>query len=186
MPARVRPLRRLSTCLMLAIFVAFAVACGKGSARKQKVLPTVKVNEELRFQDSTWTAVEVKDLGKTMKATDGSDDVQKTDGRFVLVRFKVSNPGTSILYVAGFDPDLLDARDRTYERLGDDYRAFFPQGAVLLQDFDPAKIKAGQSAEYTALYEVPADATGLKMRCYSPADDARGEPLEMGYVDLGL
>jgi hypothetical protein len=89
-------LRRLAWCLGLILFVALALACGgRIGGGRPKVVGTVKLNEEMVFHDSKWVVVEARDVGKSLKATDPEAEVKerKTDGRFLLVRYKVSNIG---------------------------------------------------------------------------------------------
>src|SRR5262245_56539637 len=67
--------RRLAACLLVVTFVALALACGSTSL-KPKAVGTVKVNEELVFNDSTWVVLEARDLGKVLKSND-PDELDK-------------------------------------------------------------------------------------------------------------
>jgi hypothetical protein len=172
--------RRLATCLLFAAFVALALACGKGGT-STKIVGTVKVNEALVFKDSTWVVVEAKDVGKVLKPTVPGEEELKADGRFILVRFKVTNTGKKVVW-AGGDPDLVDDRERTFGTLVEQ-KPYLPRGAKTLEDED--QIPAGITREFHALYEVPLDAKGLRLKAGS-FTERRGRPQQEGFVDLGL
>jgi hypothetical protein len=172
-------LRRPAACLLFAVFVALAVACGKCGTSSRSI-GTVKVNEDLAFKDSTWVVVEVKDLGKTLKPTEPDDEEKKTDARFILVRFKVTNTGKNAVWV-GDDPNLVDDQERNFVTLTEQ-KPYLPKGARTLEDED--QIPAGITREFYALYEVPLDAKGLRLKAGS-FKERRGRPQQEGFIDLG-
>jgi hypothetical protein len=182
MSATVPRLRRLAGCLLLAAFVAVALAC---AGAKPKNVGTVKVNEELVFPESKWVVVEAKDLGKVIKATNPDDaGEKKTEGRFILVRYKVTNTGRKEIELGWEDPKVVDD-SREFRSLGDEQRDFLPKFAKTMSDEESTHIPAGMTREFHALYEVPADAKGLRLMAES-FKERRGRPVNEGYVELGL
>jgi len=141
------------------------------------------MNEPLAFNDSTWVVVEAKDLGKVLKATEPGDEDRKADGRFILVRFKISNTGKQVVLL-GDDPPLIDDRDRTFETLGDRQKQYLPKGAKTLGEQDSDQIPAGITREFHAIYEVPTDARGLRLKAASFAERRRRQ--QEGLIELGL
>jgi hypothetical protein len=174
--------RRLATCLLLVAFVALALACGSTSL-KPKAVGTVKVNEELVFNDSTWVVLEARDLGKVLKSTDPDEQDKKADGRFILVRYKVTNTGKKTVWL-GDDPPLLDDKERQFETLGDAQAHYLPKGAKTLGEADSDQIPAGITREFHAIYEVPTDARGLRLKGESFAEGRRRQ--QEGFILLGL
>jgi hypothetical protein len=170
--------------LSLIAFVAVALACaGGGGGNNSKALRTVKLHESLVFNDSTWVVVEAKDLGKVIKATEPGDEELKADGRFIYVRFKIANTGKRVVWL-GDDPELTDNRDRTFQTLGDRQKQYLPRGAKTLGEPDSDQIPAGITREFHAIYEVPADARGLRLKAASFAEKKRRQ--QEGLIDLGL
>jgi hypothetical protein len=174
--------RRLAACLLFVVFVALAVACGKGGI-SSKLVGTVKVNESLIFNDSTWVVVEAKDVGKVLKPTEAGEEELKADGRFIHVRFKVTNTGKKVVFL-GDDPELVDDKEREFTTLGDNQKAYLPKGAKTLGEVDSDQIPAGITREFHALYEVPADAKGLRLKAASFAEKKRRQ--QEGFIDLGF
>src|SRR5262249_44508098 len=100
-------LRRLAGCLLLVTFIAVVLACGGGGSLSKKV-GSVKRNETLVFNDSTWVVLEAKDLGKVLKPTEAGDEERKTEGRFILVRYKITNTSKKVVWLPEADPPLVD------------------------------------------------------------------------------
>lgn len=187
MLSRASRLRRLAVCPLLLTFVALAVACSGGGASGGKNVGTVKVNEELVFPESKWVVVEVKDLGKTLKPTNPDDAPEKkTEGRFIHVRYKVTNTGTRKDIELGWEDPKLVGDSAEYRALEDDeQKAYLPKWSKTMAEEDSTHIPAGQTREFHALYDVPPTAKGLRLKAES-FKERRGRPVKEGYIDLGL
>src|SRR5262249_3144649 len=159
---------RLATCLLFVAFVALALACGKGGTSLRSI-GTVKVNEPLVFKDSTWVVVEVKDLGKVLKENEPDEPEKKADGRFILVRYKVTNTGKQVVWL-GDDPEVVDDTKREFKTPGDNQKLYLPKGAKTMGEEESDQIPAGITREFHALYEVPTDAKGLRLKAASFAE----------------
>jgi hypothetical protein len=173
--------RHILSVALTAGLVVFALGSGKSSGGgasgggASKV--AAKIGDNVSFDDSDWTTVDAKDLGKTMKPQEPAfEKPANTAGRFIQVHFKVTNKGKKEeTLLTG--PKIVDAKDRefgTYEN----QMEYIPKDthAPLLETLQPSVQK-----EYYSIYEVPADATGLKLKIqgFSLFGDAKT-------VDLGL
>lgn len=172
-----RSTRRLAWCLPFA-FAAVALACAGGPA----TVPPVKGNEELKLHDSVWAVIEAKDLGQLLRSTEGDAPELRTQGRYVLVRYAVRNPGRRRIDLDG-DPQLIDGRQRFFDPIGNQ-EAYLPKGAVTMGDVESDQIPAGLTKEFHALYEVPADARGLRLEAKSFTERFGRE--QTGHIELGL
>jgi hypothetical protein len=94
----------------------------------------------------------------------------------------VSNIGKKAVWL-GDDPSLLDDKERQFETLGEQ-KDYLPRGAKTLGEEESDQIPAGMTREFHALYEVPADARGLRLRAESFAENQRRA--QEGFIDLGL
>jgi hypothetical protein len=170
--ARAVRFHRLPAHLPLAILALVVLACG-GIGDKPVIISTAKLDEKLVFNDSTWVVLAAKDLGKSLKPADPADGDRTTDGRFLLVRYRVSNTSKQELLL-GNPPVLQDERDRTFGTLSEQER-YLPKEAGVDESSD--RIPVGMAREFRALYEVPADAKGLRLHMR--------EFQQAGFVELG-
>jgi hypothetical protein len=111
------------------------------------------------YDDSKWKVLVAKDLGKTIIGNEqNKDENRKTDGRFILVTFQLTNTGTNEKYIP--TPLIWDEKGRNIKAM-EDSRYFVPT-----ETLDPylAKIGAGFSRNYCAIYEVPNDAGKLALK----------------------
>jgi hypothetical protein len=159
--------------LLLVGFGALVIACG-GIGDKPVTTRTVKLNEKLVFNDCTWVALEARDMGKSLQPTDPNAQAKATDGRFIFVRFTVSNTSKQGLSL-GNPPVLMDNQGRTFDPL-DEPELYLPKD-VRTDDISE-EIPVGGTHQFLAFYEVPADAKGLRLnkRLFQ----------EEGFVELGL
>ena len=149
---------------------ATAKAAGSASAAAsaaKKAPAVVKLGDKATFDDSEWQIVEAKDGGKELKMgagwKGGPPPVIKTEGKYVLVTFKVKNRGkTEAPKQSDELPKIVDSEGREFKRVDDDvYR--FPSGSKVI-DYDA--ITAGMTNTFVAAYEVPEDAKDLKLKAF--------------------
>ncbi len=131
----------------------------------------------MKFDDSEWVIVEARDAGKELRSnSEFTDEVKKSEGRFILVHYKVTNLGKK-------EEMLLD-RLKIVDSMGREF------GPIDMESFYvPAHAKTiGLDAlqpslqrEYWTAVEVAADAQRLKLQLH-------GFSLlgEKRTVDLGL
>jgi hypothetical protein len=166
---------RLASSLLLVLLTAVFLACG-GIGDKPVAVSTVKLNEELVFNHSTWVVLEAKELGQVLKATDSRGPDKKTDGRFIRVRFKVSNTEKEAESL-GNDPVLVSDRGEKFDSLGDQ-KLYLPRDARTVGETDSDPLPAATTREFYALYDVPAGAKALRL------NHRRFQ--QEGFVELGL
>jgi hypothetical protein len=153
----------------------------KEMAKQKREHPTTqagaapaKLGEPVAFADSTWVVVSARDRGR--KLTAAGEDAATTAGRFVEVRFQITNrtkKEDSLLDL----PALVDSQSREFKPF-ERSASFIPAGA---RDLTMAPLPPSLQKEFAEIYEIPADATGLtfKTRALEPFGDTR-------LVDLGL
>lgn len=133
-----------------------------------------KIGESVKFAgDSTWVVTSARDRGKKLTA---NGEHATTDGKFVEVSMKITNNGQkedSLLDL----PALVDATGREFKPW-EKSSSFIPTGA---RDLAMAPLPPSLAKEFVEIYEVPADATGLKFKARALA--AFGDTR---FVDLGL
>jgi hypothetical protein len=163
----------IPAALALLGFIASVIACG-GIGDKPVTTSTVKLNEKLVFNDCAWVVLEAREMGKSLKPTDFKDQDKTTGGRFIFVRFTVSNTSKQGLSL-GNPPVLMDNQDRTFGPL-DEPERYLPKD-VRTDDIS-GEIPVGGTHQFLAFYEVADDAKGLRLnkRLFQ----------EEGFVDLGL
>jgi hypothetical protein len=152
-----------------------AAAQPAGDAAATAAPTAYGVGEDVRVDEVRWKILEAADLGKTLKSTNQFVKDKNTAGRFVKVRFELENLSKDMLTFAGLD--LVDDQGRTFKASGDAFQFIPNEEACVLENLNPNVAKS-----CTAIYEVPANATGLKAQ----AGDLKilGNKTEL--IDLGL
>jgi hypothetical protein len=143
------------------LFCAFAlVSCAKRDAapalRSERI---ARVGEALSLDDSTWVVVEAKDLGKNVRPNNDFADPKETSGRFVLVRYKVTNRRKHPESVLD-PPKIVDDQSRETERVPNE-AMYVPREARTL-GIEP--LPPNVEREFATLFELPPDARGLKLQ----------------------
>ena len=133
------------------------------------------VGEDVQVDEVRWKILEASDLGKTLKAKDQFTKDKTTSGRFVQVRFELENLSKDMLSFAGLD--LLDAQGRTFKASSDAFQFIPTEETCVLENLNPNVAKS-----CTAIYEVPANAAGLKAQ----VTDLKIIGSDSSLVDLGL
>jgi hypothetical protein len=172
-------LKHLVSAASLIGFAALALGSGgKGKADKSGSATTTStsaanIGDTVTFDDSTWVVLSAKNLGQRIKPEFGGE--KKTDGQFITVQYKVTNTqpkDDSVLESC----KLVDAKSREFGPMPDE-ALYVGNGkkTMLLEQLPPSMPK-----EFWTIFEVPADATGLKFQARSlgPFPDKK-------VVDLG-
>ena len=138
----------------------------------------IAVGKVLQVGDVRWQVLSAKDHGHVVEA---SGIKEKTEERFIEVRFQITNKGSASLDFPG--AVLRDRQGREYERKVSD---------IVAED---EKCVGGIVGEYslapnaittcTSIYEVPNDATGLIFVAVDlDGTDASTEVVSLGLSDL--
>jgi hypothetical protein len=168
-----------------ALFLAACASCYKGmndlgkrieeeNKKEQQAqaaearAPGVPLGQPITFaNDSTWTVTAARDRGAKL---DGPAGAATTSGRFVEVSFTITNltkQSDSLLDL----PSLVDAQGRQYKPFERSAQFLPPDGRSLAQ----APLPPSLAKQFVEIYELPADAKGLKFRVRARGD-AAGRP----------
>lgn len=136
-----------------------------------------KVGETVSYKDSDWVVVSAQTLGSELKSGNAFVDPARTEGAFVYVKFTVKNTTKSEQRILVFTPLLVDAEGREFREY-DNEAPYFGEGEerMIIQSLPASLIK-----KFSAIYEVPKEAKGLKFRTRSLTDRDKTR-----MVDLGL
>jgi hypothetical protein len=115
-----------------------------------------KIGDTIKFDDSEWSVIEAKDKGKTLKSNNQFEENAKSDGKFVLVHFKVKNTTNKEDRIMD-GPKVVDSQGREFKNY--DNEAFFiPNNTKTLGlEALPSSI----SKDFWAVYEVAPDSKGM-------------------------
>lgn len=175
-----RPRRALvlaAAVLGLAALLPAPAGCSKrDAAPAAQGTADGKVGEPLMLDDSTWLVVEAKDLGQTLKPNSDIGEPLKTEGRFVQVRYRVTNTTKKQEHVLDL-PKIVDQQGREFGPV--DMESWYVPVQGKTVGFDA--LQPSMQKEYFTIIEVPADARKL-------AFQVRGLGLrgDRRRIDLGL
>lgn len=136
---------------------------------------TAKVGDDVRVADVRWKITTAEDLGQTLKSDNPYTKDKTTPGRFVRIQFEIENLGKDMKTFAGID--LIDSQGRTLKRSSDVFGFIPTEQACVFENLNPNVPKACM-----VIYEVPADAFGLK----ADAGDLSMFGGEHMLIDLGF
>lgn len=167
------------TGLSLLVFTGIpltkdSASCGSAVAGTPD---SYSIGDLVQFDDSEWIVIDARELGDVLKGDGMFVEDKQTEGKFVYVRFRVTNntpEQQSIL----FTPSLLDSKERRFEQL-DVLALYLPEAEVSMT---MEQLPSGLPKTFSAIFEVPKDADGLT---FLARDFAVLGKAEKG-IDLGL
>jgi hypothetical protein len=152
---------KVLAALLMVLGVLLACKGGKDSGGSGSSGGTAKLGEQVKLDESAWTVIEAKDLGKSIKATSElfADEKKDTTGKFVQVHYKVVNNGKKQETLLD-TPKIVDSKSREFGPIQSESE-YVPKGskAAILETLQPSMEK-----DFYTIIEVPADATGLKVQ----------------------
>lgn len=133
------------------------------------------VNQDVRVSDVRWKVLEAADLGATLTGGRGSEGEKTTAGCWVRVRFEFENLSSDMQSFSGLN--VIDSQGREFTASSDVF-SFVPEEEwCSFENVNPNVPKI-----CTNLFEVPANATGLKL----VVTDLEMFGAEEAEVDLGF
>lgn len=136
----------------------------KASEKASETKPEVKsygINEDVHVGDVRWKVTEVKDLGNTLKGSASKYPTftknKTTGGKFVEVTVEVENLGSEMKSASNLN--IVDDKGREFIH-ATDVSAWLPEGKEM---FVLANLNPNVPQTFTDIYEIPADAVGLKI-----------------------
>jgi hypothetical protein len=175
--------------LILVLLILLALACGNSnsgggssgssSGGDEAEAPAAeaqafKVGEDVTVGKIRWKFLEVEDIGQELKSDNEFIEGKTTSGKFVRVKFELENQGTDPASYTGID--LVDDKGRTFKPY-DERISFVEQSELCILE----QVNPGLSKTCTEIFELPADAAGVKASVGDLApfgDDA--------VIDLGM
>jgi len=142
-------------CLFFGMFAAILGSDSTTAGNDQPVRPH-RIGQDVVVGKVRWKVLEAQDLGDQLESDNQFIDPLTTSGRFILVRLEVENNATeSRTFTEG---DITDDQGRTFGN-NSDAIPFIEDGELcVLEQINPNITKI-----CTAIYEVPGDASGLKL-----------------------
>ncbi len=114
------------------------------------------LGDKIVFEDSEWVVSSAKDRGSKMNSRNSFVDPAVTSGKFIMVSFGITNKTNKEERIM-FTPVIVDAKGREFQDY-DKQSFYLPEGAKSLT---MESLPSGMEKQFTAIYEVPADAEGL-------------------------
>ena len=154
---------------------AAATQTAKTAATQTAVVPA-KMGEDVRVDEVRWRMLSAEDLGDTLSSDNRFVDSKTTSGRFIQIHFEIENLSNDMLTFGGVD--LVDNRGREYASYSESFM-FLPdeEECSFIENLNPNIPKI-----CTVIYEVAADAAGLKI----VASDLKIFGSDEKEIDLGL
>jgi hypothetical protein len=123
-----------------------------------------------------WQVESAEDLGQQLTSDNQFIDPMTTSGRFIRVNVGVLNDGDDATMVL-LAPKVVDSRGREFDPASDAFMHIPTEMNCALENLNP-----GIATPCVYIYEVPADATGLKLRVNNQEIFGSAE----ADIDLGL
>lgn len=173
---------------VLMFLIVLSLACGSSSrsggassSPREKEQPAAEekaaftVGQDVQVGAVRWKFLEAVDLGKELKTDNQFIEAKQTSGKFVQVRFEIENQGTEAKSYAGIE--LVDSKGRTFKRYGEAIGFIEQAELCILEQLNP-----NISKTCTEIFEVPADAAGIK----ASIGDLELFGSDEAQVDLGM
>ena len=113
------------------------------------------IGDSVKFDDAEWTVIEAREMGSTLGGNMFTE-AKQSEGKFVYVRYKVTN-NTNEEQSVLFTPAVQDSKGRRFEELND-LAFYLPEGQT---GMTMEQLPSGLPKTFSAIFEVPADATGI-------------------------
>lgn len=136
---------------------------GGSTTQNQEAAKVYKIGEEVQVDEVKWKVTEAKDRGTVLKARDSrfaaiAKDKTSAAGKYIQVSFEVENLGKEMKSASNLK--LIDSQGREFIH-ATDVTEWLPEGKEM---FLIANLNPNVKQAFTEIYEVPADATGLKLK----------------------
>lgn len=125
-----------------------------------------------------WTITEVVDRGSRLKNTVLGNELS-TQGRYIQVRFKITNKSSKEGFFLA-RPKLVDDKGREFAHIGYSSDYVTPGGAG--ESMVDAKIPASMTKDFYEIFEVAADADGLKLKAYDFGFSPKSKNAPLGKI----
>lgn len=134
---------------------------------------TVKLNEDLQVGDVKWKVIKAR----TADQLNDYSGAVKPAGKFLIVNVIVENMGKDMKTVTGLK--VVDDKDREFTSYS---KSFGLQNLGAESLYVLSNINPNVPLTFADVYEIPADAKGLKLKVGDLSILGSGD----GFIDLGL
>jgi hypothetical protein len=117
--------------------------------------PAPIVGQDVLVGEVRWKMLEAQDLGNQLVSDNQFIEPLNTAGKFIRVRFEIENRSKDMQSFIGFD--LVDSQGREFTSSSDALMFIDNSETCILENLNP-----NLPITCMVIYEVPADATGLK------------------------
>lgn len=121
------------------------------------VAASYAVGQDVQVGEVRWKILEAKDEGQQLASTNEFIEPKPTQGKWIRVRLEIENLSTSQLNFTGVD--LTDSQGRTFQVSSDAIMHIPTEESCGL-----AQLNANLPKTCQVVYEVPADASDLKVK----------------------
>lgn len=119
------------------------------------------VKDDVRVGDVRWKVTEVKNYGNTLKGSESRiptfSKSRTTGGKFVKITVEVENLGNEMKSASTLN--IVDDKDREFIPSTNVFEWLPEDNMFILSNLNPNVPKT-----FSAIYEIPADASGLKLK----------------------
>jgi hypothetical protein len=113
------------------------------------------IGDTVKFKDSEWSVIEARPMGSRLEGNILAE-AKQSSGKFIYVRYRITN-NTSEQQAVLFTPAVKDSKGRKFEEL-DDLEMYLPEGQT---GMTMEQLPSGLPKTFSAIFEVPADASGF-------------------------
>lgn len=117
--------------------------------------PAPVVGQDVLVGEVRWKILSAENMGNKLTDENQFTEDVTTSGKFIKVRFEIENRSKDMKTFAGLD--LVDSQGREYKSASNVFMFIETSEACIFENLNPNIVKPCMS-----IYEVPADATGLK------------------------
>jgi hypothetical protein len=147
--------------LLLLWCIVGLTACGGGEETEAVVASAEDVEIGKTLQGGDWSAVLTQPPEQAKIVGEGNITYQ-AEGTYLIVFIKVTNSGQALQVVPRELLKVIDGQNQEFEAVKSAVQVAYilPRKMELLLD---SPLPAGESRESVIIYDVPTDATGLKL-----------------------
>lgn len=154
-----------------------SVADGPAAALATELSPTPipVIGQDVIVDQVRWKVISAENMGDVLESDNQFVGEKKTSGVFVEVRFELENLSNDMLSFTGLD--LVDDQNREFTSSSDGLMFIDKAERCVFENLNPNIVKS-----CSAIYEVPANAKGLKAR----VGDLKMFGAQEALIELGL
>jgi len=151
---------------LIIVAVIIIIASVSGGEKKETILEETSaiysINQDVKVGEVRWKLISIKDRDNILKASESRYPTiakdKTTIGKFIEITMEVENLGTEMKSVSNLD--IIDNKNRKFIAASD-VSEWIPEDKemFLLSNLNP-----NMPQQFTDIYEIPADAIGLKVK----------------------